>query len=166
MSKSTSFGYTDTADGGATTQSFTRANLNWPTDFSIISDNDGKVILANKTSPLDQLERIRIESNGVADIYRGTSIDPSAYAPSRQGVSIVCQVMDVLRVTESTDATYQVDLPISAHIVVKVPLSTHVTAANVQAVLGRALSCFYSSNSTATTQIAAMLRGSMTPSGL
>lgn len=166
MSKSTSVGYTDTADGGATTQSFTRANLHWDTDFTVTSDGDSKCLLVNKTSPLDQLEKIRMESSNIADVYKGTSIDPTVYAPSRQGTSIVCQVMDVLRVTDTTDAAYQVDLPLSAHIVLKVPLSTHITADHVLAVAGRALSCLFDSNSTANTRVAAMLRGSMTPSGL
>lgn len=166
MSKSTSFGYTDTADGGATTQSFTRANLNWVTDFVLTADAEGKAMATNRTSPLDQLEKVRIESSPIADVYKGTSIDPTVYAPSRQGVSIVCQVMDILRVSESIDPSFQIDLPISAHIVVKVPLSTYVTAANVESVIGRALSCFYASNDITTDRITALLRGSMTPTGL
>lgn len=166
MSKSTSFGYTDTADGGVTTKSFTRANLNWPVDFVITSDGDSKALMVNKTSPLDQLEKVRIESSNIADVYKGTSIDPKVYAPSRQGTSIVCQVMDILRVTDSADSAYQVDLPISAHIVLKVPLSTHVTAANVLTVAGRALSCLFGSNDVTESRVTAMLRGSMTPTGL
>lgn len=166
MSKSTSFGYTDTADGGVTTKSFVRANLNWPTDFVITQDGESKALMVNKTSPLDQLEKVRIESSNIADVYKGTSIDPTVYAPSRQGTSIVCQVTDILRVTESTDPTYQVDLPISAHIVLKVPLSTHVTADNVLAVAGRALSCLFNSNSDTSSRVTALLRGSMTPTGL
>lgn len=166
MSKSVSVGYTDTVDGAGNTQSFTRSNLHWDADFVVTSDGDSKCLLTNKTSPLDQLEKIRIESSSIADVYKGTSIDPTVYAPSRQGVSIVCQVMDILRVTESTDPTYQVDLPISAHIVLKVPLNTNVTAEHVLTCAGRALSCLFDSNSTASTRAAALLRGSMTPPGL
>jgi len=166
MSKSTSFGFTDTADGGNTTKSLTRPNLNWAADFVSTSDGDSKILLANKTSPLDQVERIRMEASTIQDIYKGTSIDPTVFAPSRQGLSIVCQVMDILRVTESTVPTYQVDLPISAHIVVKVPLSTYVTADNVLAVAGRAVSCLFNSNDVTNARVTALLRGPMTPPGL
>jgi hypothetical protein len=166
MSKSTSFGYTDTADGGVTTKTFTRANLNHPVDFVPLDVSDMSYRAANKTSPIDQQEIVRVQATEIADIYKGTPIDPSAYAASRKGISIVAQVNDVLRVTESTDATFQVDLPISAHIVVKAPLSANVTAANVEAVIGRALALLYNSNDVTTTRVGNLLRGAMKPSGV
>lgn len=166
MSKSVSVGYTDTADGGVTTKSFTRSNLNYSADFVVTEDSANKIVAANKTSPVDQLETFRVQSAKIADVYKGTPISPSAFAPSREGISIVAQVNDVLRVTESTDPSYQVDLPISAHVVVKVPLNALVTADHVQSVIGRALSLFYNSNDATTGRIGNLLRGSVTPSGL
>jgi len=166
MAKTTSLGFTDTADGGATTKAFTRANLNFPVDFSVKTDSESKVLLVNKTSPLDQLESIRVESSNIVDVYKGTSIDPSVYAPSRQGVSIVVQVNDVLRVTDAAVPAFQLDLPISVHTVVKVPLSSYITAADVQTVIGRALAIFYNSNYVTTGRISSLLRGSMLPAGL
>lgn len=121
MSKTASVGYTDTADGGSATRSFTRANLNWPVDFVALEKSDMKFVAANKTSPIDQLETVRVQASEIADVYRGTTIDPSAKAASSKGLSIVCQVNDILRVTETTDPTYQVDLPMSCHMVLKVP---------------------------------------------
>lgn len=166
MSKSTTFGYTDTADGGATTKTFTRSNLNHPVDFVPLDKSEMSYKAANKTSPVDQQETLRVQASEIADVYKGTSIDPSAFAPSRKGLSIVAQVNDILRVTETTDATYQVDLPISAHIVVKVPLSANITAANVETVLGRALALFYNSNDVTTGRIGNLLRGAMNPAGV
>lgn len=166
MSKSASFGYTDTADGGATTKTFTRSNLNYPVDIVPLDKSEMKFIGSNKTSPVDQQETIRVQATEITDVYKGTTIDPSAYAGSRKGISIVTQVNDVLRVTESTDATYQVDLPISAHIVVKVPLNANITAAHVQTVIGRALALFYNSNDTTDGRIGTLLRGAMTPAGV
>lgn len=165
MSRASSFGYTDTADGGATTKTFTRSNLNFPADFATLDKSEMRYLAANKTSPIDQQETIRVQATDIADVYKGTSIDPSAYAASRKGISIVAQVNDILRVTETTVATYQVDLPISCHIVVKVPLNANITADNVQTVIGRALALFYNSNDVTTGRIGGLLRGAMAPAG-
>lgn len=166
MSKSTSFGYTDTADSGSATRSFTRANLNWPVDFIATEKSDMKFVAANKTSPMDQLETIRVQASEISDVYKGTVIDPSAYAGSRKGLSIVAQVNNVLRVTESTVPTYQVDLPISCHMVLKVPQNSNITADNVMTVVGRCLAALFDSNQVTSGRIANLLRGAMTPAGI
>lgn len=165
MSKTASLGYTDTQSGGVSVQNFSRAQLN-PVDFIAIQKGDQKTVATNKTSPLDQPETIRCQSTDIKDIYAGTSIDPSVYNASRQGTSILVQVNDIVRVTDSVDTAFQVDLPLSAHIVVKVPKSSYITEAHVQAVISRALGLFYNVGTPDTTRIAAMLRGSMTPTGL
>jgi hypothetical protein len=166
MSKVTSFGYTDTVDGAGNTRSFTRANLNWPVDFVATEKSDMKFQGANKTSPIDQLETIRVQASEVSDVYKGTTIDPSAYAASRKGLSIVAQVNNVLRVTDSVDATFQVDLPISAHMVIKVPQSSYVTADQIMAVAGRALAALFDSNQVTSGRISNLLRGAVTPTGV
>lgn len=166
MSKSTSFGFTDTADAGSATRAFTRANLNWPVDFVVTDKGDMKFQATNKTSPLDQPENIRVQASEISDVYKGTSIDPSAYAANRKGLSIVAQVNDILRVSESTDINYQVDLPLSCHIVLKVPQNSNVTADNVMALAGRALACLFDSDQVTSARIANLLRGAMTPAGM
>jgi len=140
--------------------------LNWPVDFVATEKSDMKVQAVNKTSPLDQLETIRVQASEIADVYKGTSIDPSVYAPSRKGLSIVCQVNDVLRVTETTDAQFLNDLPLSAHLVVKVPQNALVTADMVMALAGRCLAALFDSNQLTSGRIANLLRGAMTPTGL
>jgi hypothetical protein len=165
MAKTTSFGYTDTADG-TSTRAFTRANLNWPVDFVPLEKSDMKFQGANKTSPLDQLEVIRVQASEISDVYKGTTIDPSAYAGSRKGLSIVAQVNDILRVTDAAVPDYQVDLPISCHLVIKVPQSSMITADQVMSVVGRALAALFDSNMITSARIGNLLRGAMTPSGL
>jgi hypothetical protein len=166
MSKTTSLGYTDTADAGSATRSYTRANLNWPVDFVPTEKSDMKFQAANKTSPIDQLETVRVQASEVSDVYKGTSIDPSVYAPSRKGLSIVAQVNDILRVTDSVDAAFQLDLPISAHLVIKVPQSSYITADQIMAVAGRPLAALFDSNQLTSGRIANLLRGAVTPTGL
>lgn len=163
MAKTTSFGYTDTAAGGVTTKNLVRASLNYAVDFVALDKSEMRFVGANQTSPVDQQESIRVQASEIADVYKGTAIDPSAYAPSRQGISVLAQVNDILRVTDSVDTTYQVDLPISCHIVVKIPKNANITAANVQTVVGRAVGLLFNTNDDTTSRIAALMRGACTP---
>lgn len=164
MSKVTTFGYTDTAPAGGATKTLTRPNLNYAANFAVSTNTDMKSVIVNLTSPVDQPETMRFQQTNVANVYDGTSIDPSVYATSKAGVSVVAQVNDIVRVTDSVDATFQVDLPISAHIVVKVPRSQYITSAMVETVVARCVASLYDTDSIGTTRIDKLVRGSMLPS--
>lgn len=166
MPKTTSFGYTDTTPAGGATKTLTRPNLNYGADFAKTEDSENKCIITNLTSPYDQPESIRFEVADVKNIYNGTNIDPSVYATSKAGISLVCQVNDILRVTDSADSTYQVDLPISAHFVIKMPKSQYITAGDIEKVVARCVASMYDTDSVGTSRIDALVRGSMVPSTL
>jgi hypothetical protein len=156
--------YTDTAIAGNPTQNFVRANVNFAADFRVKSNNGKEVILTNITSPIDCPENIRLAYTDVANIYSGTGIDPSVNAPTKRGISVLAQITDVLTVTDDADADYRVDLPLSAHLVIKVPSSEFITSARVQTLVARLLSSLYSTGVTTTTRLDAILRGSLVSS--
>ncbi len=167
MAKTIQTGYTDTPVSGVPTLTFPRAVLNIGTDYRVKSNNNGKeVVITNLTSPIDRPENIRLAYTDIANIYSGTGVDPSVSAPTKRGVSILSQVTDVLSVTDDTDADYRVDLPISAHLVIKVPSSEFITSAQVQALLGRLLSSYFDTGSTSSSRLEAILRGSLVPTEL
>jgi len=166
MSKSVSFNYTDTAISGVTSLNLPRGLVNFGADWKIKEQEPEEAIVTNLTSPLSFPEKMRFSTSEVADVYKGAGVDPSMYAPSRRGVSLLGQVTEVWTVTDSTDASYQVALPVSAHLVIKVPNNENITPAMVQTLLGRLVSGLYETGSTGTTRIAAMLRGSLLPSDL
>jgi hypothetical protein len=162
MAKVTNNGYTDTAVSGVTSLTFPRAILNIKEDFRVKSNKDGKeIVMTNITSPIDRPENIRLAFTDVVNIYNGTSIEPSVAAPTKRGVSVLAQVTDIASVTDSTDADFRVDLPLSAHLVLKVPASEYVTPAMVQALIGRLLSSLYDTGSTSENRLAAILRGAL-----
>jgi len=164
MAKLISKGRTDTPIEGVTELNFPRGLLNFKKDFRIKSNNDGKeIILTNITSPIDRPEQIRLAYTNVANIYGGTGIEPSVLAPTKRGVSILAQVTDVLTVTDSTDADYRIDLPMSCHLVIKVPASEHVTSGQVQEQIGRLLSSLFDSGAEDASRLEAILRGSLVP---
>lgn len=167
MAKSTSLGFTDTTVEGVASLTFPRAVLNLGADFRVKSTQPGReVILTNITSPTDQPERIRIAYADVNNIYTGTGIEASVFSPTKKGVSILAQLTEVLSVTDSVDAAYRVDLPLSYHLVIKVPNSAYVTGEVVQSGIGRLLSGLFDTGSTEVDRLDAILRGSLLPSDL
>jgi hypothetical protein len=164
MTKEIKSGYNDTPVEGVTSLTFPRAVLNIQKDFRVKSNNNGKeVVLTNITSPIDRPENIRLAYTDVVNIYNGTGIEPSVASPTKKGVSVLAQVTDVLSVTDTTDADFRIDLPLSAHLVIKVPASEYITSAQVQAVVGRLLSSLFDTGVSTTSRLEAILRGSLVP---
>lgn len=162
MSKSLSFSYTDTAFGSPATLNFVRANTNYGVDFAEKERTSGESKITNITAANDRPENIRIAYSEVKNIYANSGIEAVNQAPSTKGFSLVSQITEVGRVTESvTGATY--DLPISAHIVIKAPNDSLITAAVIETVLKRLLSSLYNDNVTTTTRLAELMKGAVTP---
>lgn len=166
MSKVTSDGF---AASGLTpaTYNLVRPNLNFPAQFRVKQSKPGEeVILTNTTSPIDRPEKIRIAYSEIANVYAGTGIEASISAPSKKGVSILAQETSVLSVSDTTDADYRIDLPISCHLVIKVPTSEHVTSAIILDRIGRLTSSLFDTTSNDATRLDGLLRGALTPTGM
>lgn len=163
MAKALSLNHTDTGVSGVTTLSLDRAILNFGVDYRVKSQDANSAVLVNLTSPVDRLESFKFSVSPVKDIYKGSQIDPSLTDSSRRGVSILCALTDVVTITDSIDATYRVDKPMSAHIVLKLPYDDLITPAVVEDFIGRLVSGLYESGWLTTTRIAALMRGSLLP---
>lgn len=166
MSKDVTVNHIDTPISGVTSLSLERGLVNFGADFKVKQESADAVILTNLTSPLSTPEQFRFAAQEVANVYQGSTVDPTMYATSKKGVSLVAQCNEVWTVTDTTDATYRVDLPVQAHIVLKIPKNENITPAMVEDLLGRVVSGFFETGSTATTRLQAMLRGSMKPSDI
>lgn len=163
MTKSVSTNYTDTTISGVSSLTFPRGLVNFGADWKVKENEPEEAIITNLTSPLSFPEKMRFGVSEVTDVYKGTGLDSSLYAPSRRGVSVLGQVTEVWTVTDSTDASYQVALPVSAHLVIKVPNNENITPAMVQTLIGRLISGLFETGVTDTTRLAALLRGSLLP---
>lgn len=166
MTKNISWGYTDTPVEGVSNLALKRPVLNFGENFRVKADKAGEVVISNLTSPLDRPEQFRFATSDIRDIYSSTDIDPSVYAPSKRGVSLLAQMTETLSVTDSTDADFRIDLPVSAHLVIKVPASEHIDAKIVEDAVARLISSLYETGSDKLTRIDSMLRGSLTPRGI
>lgn len=166
MAKVVNKGYTDTPVDGVPSLTLPRAVLNFNKDFRIKSNQPGEATLVNLTSPVDRVEQIRVAFSNIANIYNGSSIEASLAAPTKRGVSVLCQVTDVISITDDTDADYRIDLPVSYHLVIKIPVNENLTSALIQEGVGRMVSILFDTGSTALTRIQSLMRGSLIPSDL
>jgi len=162
MSKSLGFSYSDTAFGAPATLNFVRANTNYGVDWAEKQRTAGETVIVNVNSSNDRPEKIRIAYSEVKDVYANSGIDPAYYAPSRKGISLVSQITEVGRITESIDGSF-VDVPISAHIVIKAPAHELITATVIETVLKRLMSSLYNDNVTTPVRLAELLKGAVTP---
>lgn len=163
MAKQISVNYTDTAISGVSSLNFQRGLVNYGADFKVKSDQPGEVIMTNLTSPVVYPEKIRISVSDVANVYTGSSIEPSLYAPTKRGTSLLVQLTEIWKVTDTADPSFEAALPVSAHIVIKVPNHELVTPAAVETLVGRLVSGLYETGSTTHTRMTALLRGSLKP---
>lgn len=167
MAKVKSTGYTDTAINGVSSLNFSRGLLNFGADWRVKSNNPGKeVIITNITSPVDRPEKLRIGYSDVANIYSGTGIEPSVLAPTKRGTQVLAQITEVISVTDDADPDYRVDLPVSYHLVIKVPNSEFISASDIQTGIGRLLSGLFDTGVVTTSRLEAILRGALVPTEL
>lgn len=167
MAKVLSTNYVDTAISGAKTVSLELPVLNYGKDFRVKKDEPEEAIITNLTSPINQPERLRIAHSDVADVYRNSGIDPTLYYPSRRGTQILVQLTDVFKVTDTEDASYEAHLPISAHLVIKVPNNELMTPEVITAEIERLVAGLYETTGDVTeSRIKSVLRGALLPASL
>jgi hypothetical protein len=115
---------------------------------------------------LDRPETIRFAYQGIADVYKGTGIDPSVYASSRKGFSVLVQVNDTISVVDS-DTKKRVDLPISAHLVFKGPQHEAVSGEVIRQLIARVIGALYEEGAaTPDARINSLIRGAVLPKAL
>lgn len=165
MAKQFSDNTTDTAIAGVTALAFAKRGLiNFEADFGRKQNgSNGDLTLVNITSAPGCLEKFRYSYSEVANVYAGTQIDPAYYGPSKKGVSLLIQLSKVWSETDDADATYRKDVPFSAHLVLKYPQDSLVTAARVEDEIGRLLSGLYNTGKETSSRLGALIRGSLEP---
>lgn len=163
MSKVINYGYTDTAISGVTSMNFPRGLVNYRTDFRVQKNGADDVTLTNITSPVDRQERFRFALSEIKNIYANSGIDPSVWAASTKGSSLLISVAETISVTDSADPSYRVDLPVTCNITLKAPTSDLITPEYLLTLLGRAVSGAYETGSLTTDGIKRLTHGSLVP---
>lgn len=163
MALSVKKNFTDTPIGGATDVNKKLDKVNFEKDFVVKADDASEGIITNLTSPVSFPEKVRYGFTVNPNIYKGTGIDPAFYPPSRQGVSLLTGLQEVWTVEDDADPKFKIALPVSAHVVVKVPNNEYVTTADVEKLIVRLFTMLYAQNSGTLDRLTALLRGSLIP---
>jgi hypothetical protein len=157
--------YTDTT-GGATHE-IDIPSVNFGADFRIASSEPDELVLTNLTSPLGFAEVARIQTKPLNDIYANTTVDKALYAASRKGRQIYINLADILRATDSSDASFEMALPLSGSLLVKFPQNPLITQSIIVTFIERMIGLLFETDDVSMSpRIQALIRGSLKPKDL
>lgn len=141
--------------------------IKWADEYRPVSDKAGDVEITSVVTPLDAPSSFHFAATQVANVYSGISpAVPANYrSPSAGGVKLLIQNTETWSITDSADPSYQVNLPVEAHLVVKVPQNSMITATAVEGLIKRTLGGLYDGNAEAT-RLESLLRKALMPSSL
>lgn len=156
------------ADG--TASSLTTTVFHFPTVFAKRESSAGESVLVNTGTPTDRLEVVKTAIKDVKNIYNGTGIIPGYQSPNQSGKQLLVQVNEVWSKLDSADNTFRQDLPVQAHLVIKLPNEALISESDVRELIGRLIGILSESDGgaepTITSRLVALLRGALTPQGL
>lgn len=136
MARTSSFGFTNQTAG---THTVTPLVLGLTSNYALARDNDNVVDLNNKTAPISQEELITFRSRGVKDIPMQITVNNPA--PVKNGIEYGIKLEEILQTTDSTDAAFVVDDPITCTVTFRHKRSGYITNQHVATVFLRAISC-------------------------
>lgn len=158
MSRSLAHGPQGTPVEGITTVDITADPLNYDADFRLLESKPGHVIYTDLTSPIDQPNTLRISISERANVYAGTSIDPSVFLPTRKGMDIIIESRGVWKESDSTDPTFVHLMPVRAALTLTLPTCDLIDASQVNALVERVTAALFDQGATTTaTGISALL---------
>lgn len=160
---------TDTAQTTPNTWSKPVA-LNYGQDYAVTTDSANNVQLSYKRAPFDAPQRVRFAATPVANIYANTDVDPSYQLPNKRGISLLAQLTQVVTVTDDVDPTYRVDLPLEAHMVIRIPKTSLLSDSQLFSVAERAYSLIFDASrgvdAPESLWFTDLIRGTMRPKSL
>lgn len=167
MPKALSTGPANTAISGAKPATVTLPVLNYGIDWGVIENTAGQAAITNTKSSISAPRRLRFGQSKIADVYKNTGIDRALMQPSHNGTSILCQFTDTFSIIDTTDTKYEVLLPVSAHLVLKVPNNDLLTPSVIlDSIICPMLAGLFEPGSNDPARIVAMLRGALLPTAM
>lgn len=164
MSKIIKTTFTDTPISGVTAPSLPLPVINYNSDFRLKnSTNKDEVIMVNTNCAINEDEKVRIAVSSINDIFKTSGIVCDSVGETKEGYSLVAQVTRTVTVADDQNPSYTNHLPLSAHIVVKVPKHEAITDTVILALIERACATLYEEGKF---KAISMLKGAINPKGL
>lgn len=158
--------YANTPTTPVTEREFAPDPLNFGADYRVLREGANEVVLTNISAPLNDPETIRVAFTEIADVFKGTSVEPTSSAipdnvAMKRGCSLLVQMNGVGADTNGAR------FPYSAHLVLKVPYGPDPEAADIEKILQRLIGTLYSTgDEEMTSRVDSLLRGALAPSEL
>jgi hypothetical protein len=135
MSRTSTFGFTNST---ASSNTVTPLKLGLTTNYALVKDVADVVDLSNKTTPIDQEELITLRSRKIDNI--STTVTVNNPSPVKGGIEYGIKLEEVLKTTDSDDATFEVDDPIVCTIAFRHKRSGYISNSVIGTVFLRAIS--------------------------
>lgn len=134
MALTSEFKFTNTDAGTATV---TRTDLGLLSNYALAQDSGNEVVLVNKTTPIDALEKVSYQTRDIRRV--DTTLDVNYPVGAR---AVQYQIMEeaTLVTTDSDDSTFRVDSPITAKLIIRHPKVGFIGNAEIGTVLNRLIS--------------------------
>lgn len=159
--------YNDTALSPAGSHGITLPVPNFTADFRVKSNGTDSVTLTNLTTPLGLDETVRFAINNVNDVYAGTSVDRALHAPTKRGKGILVSIHDVAKVTDTTDATFEMALPFKANLTVQFLNHELVDSTVLEVFISRLIAMLYETSDTSMKpRLSKLIRAALKPDGI
>lgn len=158
----TSFGYKDTELTGVSAPEVPVTNLNYTADYRVVRSGNGECILTNIQTPIDQPETIRVAYKKVNDVFAGSNLNKlQAAAIDKTGVQILVQDCASLKQTNADGSS--VTVPVSLHLVAKIPTGIEIDQSIITGQLSRLLGVLYEDGGS---RVSSLVKGAIIPKNL
>ena len=119
----------------------------------------------SETAVQSTLARPEVLSFGrrlIKDIYAGGTVERAYQAPSRTGIRLLVSLSTIASLTNSDDATFRMDFPLSVKTTVDLPCNDYFTADHVLTLIKHQTGAWFAGDTSVTaTRIGELLRGTL-----
>jgi hypothetical protein len=126
--------------------------------FGLDVDNGGICTLTNNSSPLDAVAKLSYMAEDVARVANGMKLPYGKVDPA---VHVTVKYEDVIRETDSSDASIIVDHPITCQLSMRVPKISAITDPMIRDMIAAVIGATYQTDGTS--RITFLLRSSLRP---
>lgn len=115
---------------GSTTNVTAAQTLLMPTvgSFKLLANSPNEAVYVNVAGALDQPNKVRHAVSVIPDVFKGLDIEPDA-GQRTDGLSILSQITELWKVDDAANSSFNpYYLPVSAHMVIKVPVDALITS--------------------------------------
>lgn len=138
------------------------SSINPVSDFALVTDDPTECALVNGASDIDAPERLSYQARKVNQVV--TDLDVANPGPSSKGVQYVVRLDEILKVTDSADATYRKDLPFVGYVVIRHPIDGDIQPSHVDTMFQRLSgACYKETTAGISTRFGDLMKSALHP---